>query len=349
MHRIATIFIIILLIFSCKSNKNESISTQSQGTDLNLTFLDAAQAGTKITVDKSDGFFGYITKADMSIQMRQKDMPLSGGDAKTLYQEMLRSEMESFSAEDETFMTEVMQSAKDALDKVNPALYPQHIDLIKTKTNHYGPDVYYTRDDAIILPANIFDDKDLNAQMPVMLHEIFHILSRYDVTFRERMYALIGFFPYEEQLVLPKRIADYLLTNPDGVTRRYAIHLINSDGEMQRALPLILSRKERYEDSMPSFFSYLNFDLYPLIRVAADQVTLGLNQNGESALSLEHNNNFFQQIKDNTQYIIHPDEIMAENFMMAIIAEKNGDFSGFSPEGEQLLREVLKILREYRQ
>lgn len=349
MLRIGTLLITILIIISCKSNKNDSVSTKSQGTDLNITFLDAAIAGTKITVDKSDGFFGYITKADMSIQMKQKDMPVSGGESKALYQEMLRSEMESFSAEDKTFMTEVMQSAKDALDKVNPALYPQHIDLIKTKTNHYGPDVYYTRDDAIILPANIFDDKAVNAQMPVMLHEIFHILSRYDVTFRERMYALIGFFPYEEQLVLPKRIADYLLTNPDGVTRKYAIHLKNSAGEMQKALPLILSRKERYDESMPSFFSYLNFDLYPLIPVAANQVTLGINQSGESALSLEHNSNFFQQIKDNTQYIIHPDEIMADNFMMAVIAEKNGDFSGFSAEGEQLLRDVLKILREYHQ
>jgi hypothetical protein len=187
----------------------------------------------------------------------------------------------------------------------------------------------------------------VKAQMPIMLHEIFHILSRYNDDFRDKMYALIGFEKFEESLVLPKYVQDRLLTNPDGARRDYAINLKNDKGEIQRALPLILTKRERYDESMPSFFSYLNFDLFPLIKIAKNQVTLGLNQKGESSLSLEHNADFFKLIKDNTQYIIHPDEILADNFMMAIIAHRDNDYSGFSDGGKKLLMDVIDILKSF--
>ena len=69
---------------------------------------------------------------------------------------MLRSEMEDFTDTDIKFMDEVFASVESALNKINPKLMPDRIELLKTKTNHYGPDVYYTREDAIILPNNIF-------------------------------------------------------------------------------------------------------------------------------------------------------------------------------------------------
>jgi len=343
---------ILLVVFSlsCKSNKKElTTETRSAATETRLSFLDKKQAEVEIVKDATDDFFGSLSIADMSIQLRKKDMPASGGESKELYQAMLRNEMSDFATEERAFMQEVFISAKSALDKVNPKLYPDHIELLKTKTNHYGPNVYYTREDAIILPDNIFLQPSVKAQMPIMLHEIFHILSRYNDDFRDKMYALIGFEKYEEDLVLPKQISDRLLTNPDGVRRDYAINLTNEKGEVQRALPLILSTKDRYEESMPSFFSYLNFDLFPLIKITENQVTLGLNQKGESSLSLEHNADFFKLIKDNTQYIIHPDEILADNFMMAVIAHRDNDYSGFSEEGKQLLMEVIDILKSFEQ
>lgn len=338
-----------LMLVSCKSNKKEVIKPTVTSVDTNIKFLDATDAAKKIVVDNSDGFFDNLSMADMSIQLRKTDMPNSGGEAKVMYQKMLESEMSDFLPEDRAFMQEVFISAKSAIDKLNPKLYPLNLDLIKTKTNHYGPDVYYTRDEAIVLPDNIFKDKSVKDQMPVMLHEIFHILSRYNPEFRDKMYALIHFEQYKEDLVLPKYVEDRLLTNPDGVRRDFVINLVDESGKSQRALPLIMTKRERYSEEMPSFFSYLNFDLFPLVPISDSQVTIGVNQKGESSLSIEHNADFFKKIKDNTAYIIHPDEIMADNFMMAIIAHRDDNYDGFSDDGKKLLLEVIEILKSFGQ
>ena len=333
----------------CKSNKKEVVKEVAISTDTGLKFLNKKEAEAKIVVDRTDNFFDLLSIADMSIQLRKTDMPESGGESKELYLALLKNDMSEFKPEEKAFMQEVFISAKSAINKINPKLYPDHIELLKTKINHYGPDVYYTREDAIILPENIFEVPSVRAQMPIMLHEIFHILSRYNDDFRDKMYALIGFEKFEEDLVLPKYVQDRLLTNPDGIRRDYAINLKNDKGEIQRAVPLILTKKERYDETMPSFFAYLHFDLFPLVKITENQVTLGLNQKGESSLSLEHNADFFKLIKDNTQYIIHPDEILADNFMMAIIAHRDNDYSGFSDDGKKLLMEVIEILKSFEQ
>jgi hypothetical protein len=345
--KISIFFFLTFVFANCKSSKNDVGKTESQVSENYLVFLDKDAAAKQICQDKTDGFFAVLSIADMSIQLKQSDMPASGGESMLRYKDLLRSDMEDFTANEKSFMEKVFQSTKSALDEINANLMPSKIELIKTKTNHYGPDVYYTREDAIILPNNIFEDPSIGAQMPVMLHEIFHILSRYNEDFREKMYALIGFSKYDENLVLPSEITGKLLTNPDGVSRKYAINLKDDKGVEQLALPLILSTKDRYEPSMPSFFAYLSFDLYPLIKISANEVTLGLNSKGESALSIGHNGDFFEQIKDNTQYIIHPDEIMADNFMMAVIANQNNTFEGFSEEGKKLLLDVLEILKTF--
>ncbi|MDF1699257.1 MAG: hypothetical protein P1U56_25605 [Saprospiraceae bacterium] len=347
LNLILFLFLSIVCI-QCKSGKQDKSIEQSSSTKDYLVFLNKEEAVKQINQDRTDGFFESLSIADMSIQLKQQEMPASGGESKLLYQELLKSEMQDFSEQEEAFMQVVFDSTLAALNAINPNLMPERIELIKTKTNHYGPNVYYTREDAIILPDNIFLSPSLDAQMPVMLHEIFHILSRYNVDFREQMYGLIGFVPFEEELVLPKKISDRLLTNPDGVSTKYAIKLKNESGIEQLALPLILSTKDRYEPSMPIFFSYLSFDLFPLIKIAENEVTLGLNSKGESSLSIEHNADFFKQIKDNTQYIIHPDEIMADNFMMAVIASKNGNFDGFSEDGKKLLMDVINILKTFK-
>jgi hypothetical protein len=66
-----------------------------------------------------------------------------------------------------------------------------------------------------------------------------------------------------------------------------------------------------------------------------------------SVLNLESLTDFFKQIRDNTGYIIHPDEVLADNFSF-IMVEKNGAkvSARFSPAGKQLLNDIAFILKE---
>jgi hypothetical protein len=55
---------------------------------------------------------------------------------------------------------------------------------------------------------------------------------------------------------------------------------------------------------------------------------------------------FFRQIRDNTGYIIHPDEVLADNFSF-IMLDKDGAQASykFSKAGKELLNLIEKILK----
>ena len=57
--------------------------------------------------------------------------------------------------------------------------------------------------------------------------------------------------------------------------------------------------------------------------------------------------NIYKQIKDNTGYIIHPDEILADNFMFAMMYDNNMLTTNFSEQGVFLIQGIQKLLHEY--
>jgi hypothetical protein len=66
-----------------------------------------------------------------------------------------------------------------------------------------------------------------------------------------------------------------------------------------------------------------------------------------STISMDTQPDFFKQIRDNTGYIIHPDEVLADNFSF-IMQELNGAKVSmqFSPAGKQLLKDIYTILKQ---
>ena len=65
----------------------------------------------------------------------------------------------------------------------------------------------------------------MEKQLPVMLHEIFHVFSRYNEPVRDELYAMIGFKKSDKKVVLSDALKKILLTNPDGVSLNYIIKL----------------------------------------------------------------------------------------------------------------------------
>jgi hypothetical protein len=65
-----------------------------------------------------------------------------------------------------------------------------------------------------------------------------------------------------------------------------------------------------------------------------------------STLNMAQIPDFYKQIKDNTTYIIHPDEVLADNFSF-IMLDLNGQQASirFSKEGKALLRSIEQIIK----
>jgi hypothetical protein len=78
------------------------------------------------------------------------------------------------------------------------------------------------------------------------------------------------------------------------------------------------------------FFNYLEMKLLLIDRG---------NQNESSKLvDLREVTGFFEQVGGNTQYIIHPEEILADNFALLVLGER--DLA--SPEIVEKMEAVLK-------
>ena len=54
---------------------------------------------------------------------------------------------------------------------------------------------------------------------------------------------------------------------------------------------------------------------------------------------------FFDQIKYNTQYIIHPDEVLADNFMILALSKRDpSSLDDFDEAGKELLKKIENAL-----
>ena len=345
MNRLSFLILLFFIQVACK-NAPQVAATVDRDHDF-LEFM-SKEDGAKYLVDgEINGYYDHLSVCHMGLQTKSKKLYPSRSRALEAYKKITTAQTLDFTDGDVAFMMEVFDSVTTLLVAVNPDLVLPKIKLIKVTEEHYGKTVYYTRGEAIVIPEDIFVEPNMDMQVKVMLHEIFHILSRYEKEMREDLYQLIGFYAHGHKLVLDPPVKKRLMVNPDGVSMDYAIRLSpDGGGESVEAIPLIRSTHLEYTEALPNFFDYVSFDLYH-VEVDGKVGYVRANEDGSSKMDKIHFPDFFRQIKDNTQYIIHPDEIMADNFMHAIKSENAGDFKGFSEEGQVLLNDVLNVLKAF--
>lgn len=334
---------VLVSLFACKSNKEVSIVPTDSKPAI-VTFHDSIQASEAIIADDIDGYYDQLSIVEMQIQMKTNIQYKNRDEALKAYKSFIKTQVSDWNMEEKLALSALFGQVKKMCDTLSPRIFPGSIKLIKVKTGHYGNDVYYTRGRNILIPENIFPLKEPEYQLPVMIHEVFHILSRYSPELRKDLYGMIGFSKSEKPIKLNSSLEKLLLTNPDGVSYQYTIDLDN-EGKTVKAIPLITSKFDQFKSDQPKFFDYLNFDLYSLDD-RGDHYVAKSTTKGQTLMPLTSTPTFFTKIKDNTQYIIHPDEIMADNFMLALQAYHKNAYGKFSKDGRVLIDQVLERLKQ---
>ncbi len=339
----------LLLVSACSSTSKTSTPPKTEKAPIEFLEGDAAKAA--IIQDRTDSFFELIRPLDVTIQIKNP-IVVDGLDGQKvmsdLYKTHIQESVQSFTEDEKKYIQEVMNVVYTTANKINRDIYDRTIKIIKTDGNHYGASVYYTREDIIIIPFNVLleSSRDKDQFTQTMFHELFHIYSRYHPTKREQLYALIG-FQKAPTFSIPSALDQRILLNPDGIDINYMISLTLDDGNKVDAIPVVFSTQETFNRETPNFFSYLKFDLFPLEKKEGKWEVKIKEQPLASPLDLRKIPDFFKQIGPNTQYIIHPDEILADNF--AILAGSkinNSQFESLKDTGKQLVREIEKILIE---
>lgn len=320
-------FVLVSLV-SCKRLPENNHSQKGA-----LALLDSLRASEEIIKDDNDRFFGHIKAIDVAIQLKTSTKSLKNLHVE-FYKEYLKSQVGNFTKPETDKLTAIWNKVQRYSKAVNPDL-DVNVNLIKIKTGHYGPNVFYTRGNNIFIPDNMTEKVNSEILFPILMHEWWHILSEYYPDLKEALYAVFGFKKHNLQLLIPEKLKESLLTNPDGVSMDFALPAEYNNWLM----PLIFTDQTGFNPVKNDFMGHLKMEVY---RINSDGKLLLPEQNANLQKDMQY---FFSIIGDNTQYIIHPDEIVADNVMLAIIAHTTGDYRSFSKQGKEKIEQVLNILK----
>ena len=346
MRNILSLFL-FFIIFGCQSGAEQKGEESIAIEVLPVTFLDSIAASNVIIEDKQEGFFEMVGVTDMLIQMKRPYQGSLNRDSLLVdYRAFLKTEVLDFTEEEVLFCKNVFSEIIPQLEELHIDIFPKNLQLIKLKGNHYGSGAFYTREKTILIPKEILKEKQYGSFYETMLHEIFHIYSRYHPERRKALYELIGFKKLEESNVLSMdaSLKNKLLLNPDGIDGNYFIEL-KEDGKSLFAVPILVANSLGFEKNKSEFFDYLQFNLYPIQSPFESSIKVFSQDDGTSRINLDEVEGFYEQIQRNTNYIIHPDEILADNFIFLVQAKKDPRTLGqFSEEGIKLIEEMEKII-----
>ena len=190
---------------------------------------------------------------------------------------------------------------------------PARILLLKARDVMDG--MPHTRTNAIVLPEAFLASASREQLLYAVAHELSHLLSRYDEQARDKLYAAIGFRPCE-RVELPAELERLRVTNPDAPVDRHAIR-VRYRGRKIEAMPVSMLRSATLEPGQ-GFLAHWHAPW--LLVERRDGTCRATGQRAE----LQELEGLYEQIGRNTDYLAHPEEIVADNFALLALESLTG-------------------------
>lgn len=259
-----------------------------------------AEASAVFAAD--DDFMRRVSPADISVRLRQP----SGSKAEL--QAVYAAAPQAWSAEERARL-EAMIARRGPQTAILSDYLPDRILLVKTDGSA-DTSLPHTRANAINLGQALNPDDD--ALDTLFFHELFHVLSRENSARHADMYALIGF--RRCAFTPPPELADAMITNPDAPDVAWGAPL----GE-DLLVPVLIADPARYDPAQPDFGSYFDLRFYRAEGEGED-CELTLQDGAPVAVAPQEAMAAIQAAAGrNTTYVLHPEEILADNFAQAMM------------------------------
>lgn len=275
-----------------------------------------------------DDFSKSLSRYDLQCRL-QTDQPVTMEDWRRFVAEQVRG----WSWDDQRRVREAWATLDQRLKSYSLPL-PGEIWLVRTTGNEEGH-AAYTRGRAIVLPNKVMTYAPIPLQR-LLAHELFHVLSRHDQALRGRLYRIIGFEPCAP-IELPTSLAARKITNPDAPLVDCTIRLAAADGTTYIAAPILYAADPTYDiQRKPTLFQSLIFRLM-VVQQRGDRFEPVLRDGQPVVIDPTREQAFFAQVGRNTDYLIHPDEILADNFVRLVF----GDPQVRTPQILEQMRQIL--------
>lgn len=191
----------------------------------------------------------------------------------------------------------------------------------------YGNQIYlvdYLLDYVIYGDEESTPEEILEIFEAILWHEWFHCLTRSNPEFRRKMYEVIHFTIADEDFPPPPGLSEYYYSNPD-VEHHDAYASFRIDGQDMNCYLYLVTTKH-FEEPGDVCDDYWAPMLIPID---------GRNE----YYTVEEAENFYEVFGENTDYLIDPEECLADNFAYAMVYGLDAPYA--TPE---IIEGILSIL-----
>jgi hypothetical protein len=168
----------------------------------------------------------------------------------------------------------------------------------------------YTRQNAVVMPDQAYTPPEGDTFL--LAHELWHVVSRQAPALASALYAELGFEPMAP-LELPAAWARIHIANPDAPAYRHAMRL-KVQGRQAWVTPVLVAARTILQRG-ETFFHVAEprlVEVEPGPPGGASRAVL--RPSGEPVWhAVDGDHDYLQRLGGNTEYVIHPEETLAEN------------------------------------
>lgn len=253
-----------------------------------------------------DPFIRALSAFDRAARLKS-EQPVS----REQFLKFIGEQMLPWSDAEKSKLEKAVGGAKHTLAPFKMVL-PRRILLVQTTGQEEGHAAYCRGTNIIVLPRRYVLGSATSLES-VLVHEVFHILSRNNPDLRTQLYALVGFKPCNE-IRFPPLLESRRITNPDAPQLNYLVE-VQHQGSKRAVVPILFATPERWnQEKGGEFFAYLTWKLLALEQL--DGQWGAPLSNGKPILLTGHDvTGWREQIGEQPGPVLQAEEILADYFV----------------------------------
>lgn len=284
------------------------VAGKAQKVSVDIPYRFATRAEAQMLITDIDQYTNGWNQFDINVRLQTPNGRKS--QLLTLGMESTRNWSEADRAKLDKAFSAVEAAVKKQKLKLS---FPSEVILIKTSMAEEGGASAYTRENWIAIGEQVLEEASSDELAQLVAHELFHLLTKADVAFKKKTYAVIGFTVLDRPIVFPADLMQKLISNPD-VNRRDSYASFTIDGRPTNCTMVIYTEEPYTEGTLAQ---YIKVGLVPL-----NEQFIPYQQDGVTTVyTLQQASDFRERVGENTNYVIDPEEILADNFVYALFGK----------------------------
>lgn len=290
---------------------------------------------------KSEFFDKWNDYFDASIRLKKDLSAFPKSENLITYKSFLKRQCLNWGENDIEKVTKIINDAQIKINSFSKQVIQDTLFIIKTTgKEEFG--AFYTNQKAIVIPKSELKFLTLQARKrqmeEILIHEFFHIYSRYNIIKREELYSMIG-FKRLDRLLIPDELEQTRISNPDFYDLNYAITIEDPIKGIKNDYVMLLVSKYPKYDGVKNFIGLFS-TVFGYLEVQFHSV----DKNGNVELAqTEIGNDIYNKTGKISGYSLGVDEILAEAFRVLVTENWNSN-NQLTKRDKEILSKMKTII-----